>query len=204
MGQALNVAVQGQGVVSADNLNTYLQGADNAAALRSFIGYAADGITVQVYMRGQVSVGDGFQGFFYWNPSAIGPDDNGVTTIVPTGTSSGAWVRIPNPLSASESYSYQAPTAGFIITIPNNATVLIIDPAGTLSTGTIVMPAAPADGQMATVTSTQTITSLTVSANTGQSIKNAPYTLSAALGTLVWSGFSMIYRVSNKTWYRVY
>jgi hypothetical protein len=94
MGQALAVQVQGQGVVSADNLNTYLQGADNAAALRGFVGAAADGVTVQVYMRGTVTPGDGGQGYFYWNPTGTAPDDNGVTTIVPSGAPTGEWTRL--------------------------------------------------------------------------------------------------------------
>jgi hypothetical protein len=201
MGQALAVQVQGQGVVSADNLNTYLQGADNAAALRSFIGYAADGVTVQVYMRGQVSVADGYQGFFYWNPTATGPDDNGVTTVVPYGASSGAWVRIAT--TGQINYSYQVPVTGFVITVPTGVTTLILDPAATLKTGTVVLPAGPSDGEIVNVTSTQTITSLTVLGSTGQTVKNAPYTLSQSFGTQMWSSFSYIWRASVSTWYRL-
>lgn len=101
MGQALQVQVQGQGVVNADNFNTYQQSADNVAALRAFIGTAADGIIINVYVRGLVSINDGGQGQFYWNATAISPVDDGVNTIVPTGASSGCWSRLTSGNNAS-------------------------------------------------------------------------------------------------------
>jgi hypothetical protein len=70
-----------------------------------------------------------------------------------------------------------------------------MQPAGTLATGTITMPAAPADGMTITFSSTRTITALTVNANTGQSIVSAPTVLPAnQVGAYV-------YRLSNTTWY---
>ena len=45
---ALTQYVQGQGAVSADGLNTFLQTCDTIAQLRSFIGTAG----IQVYVRG--------------------------------------------------------------------------------------------------------------------------------------------------------
>lgn len=81
--------VQGLGVASADNLNAFVQGADNLAQLRSFIG--VDGM--QVFLRGYVTPNDGGQGAFYWNSAATGPD-NGITIIVPNGVAVGAWVRL--------------------------------------------------------------------------------------------------------------
>jgi hypothetical protein len=71
------------------------------------------------------------------------------------------------------------PTTGFSITIAGTTKTQILDPAGTLATGTITMPAAPRDEQIVRVASSQTITALTVSPNAGQSIKNAPTTLAA-------------------------
>lgn len=93
---------------------------------------------------------------------------------------------------------YQVPTTGFSITISAGKRSLTLDPAGTLATGTITMPAAPVDGQKVAVSTTQTITALTTSANAGQSIKNAPTTLAAG------AGFQYQYRASNTTWYRLY
>lgn len=101
-----------------------------------------------------------------------------------------------NNAIADKSYSYQAPATGFSITIANNITSLILDPAGTLATGTIAMPATPIDGQIVRASSSQIITTLTVAASAGQSIKNAPTTLAAG------DTFAYIYRSTNTTWYR--
>ena len=92
------VSADGQGVVPADLLNTFLQGSLNVAALRAFTGVT--GMTV--WTAGTVSAGDGGQGIFGWSPDNLALDDNGLTTIVPYGsTGSGpsgstpAWTRIP-------------------------------------------------------------------------------------------------------------
>ena len=94
-----------------------------------------------------------------------------------------------------QQYDYQTPTTGFSYTFAAGTTVLVMNPAGTLATGTITMPAAPADGMTITFSSTQTITALTVNANTGQSIVSAATVLPARQA----GGY--IYRLSNTTWY---
>ena len=85
----LTVQIQGQGVVSADQLNTYEQTCDNVPELRAFVG--APG--VQTFIRGLSTPGDGGAGPFWWNPSGTGPDD-GVNIIVPPGAITGCWVRL--------------------------------------------------------------------------------------------------------------
>lgn len=102
---------------------------------------------------------------------------------------------------ADQSYSYQTPATGFSITIGASVKTLLLDPAGTLATGTITMPAAPVDGQIICIASSQTITALTVNANSGQSIKNAPTALTVS--TTGPQGYAYIYRSSNTTWYRL-
>ena len=94
-----------------------------------------------------------------------------------------------------QQYDYQAPTTGFSYTFAAGTNVLVMNPAGTLATGTITMPASPADGMTITFSSTKTITALTVNANTGQSIVGAPTTLPANQA----GGY--VYRLSNTTWY---
>jgi hypothetical protein len=96
---------------------------------------------------------------------------------------------------ADQSYSYQTPTTGFAITIADNISQLILDPAGTLATGTITMPATPIDGQIVCVSDSQVQTALTVSPNTAQSIKNAPTSLTAG------GRFCYQFRITNTTWY---
>jgi hypothetical protein len=59
------------------------------------------------------------------------------------------------------------------------------------------MPAAPVDKQNVCVTSSQTITALTVSANAGQSIVAAPTSMAAG-------GFCYHYVLSLTTWFRLY
>lgn len=97
---------------------------------------------------------------------------------------------------AQQGYSRQTPATGFAITIGNAISMLILDPAGALASGTITMPAAPSDGQIVHFSSTQAITALTVSANAGQTLKN-PITTLAAGGVAAW-----IYNLALTTWYR--
>jgi len=80
--------------------------------------------------------------------------------------------------------------------IANNCTTLLLKPSGTLASGTVVMPAAPVDGQIARVLSSQTITSLSVSPSSGQSVVGAPSTIVPS------APFSMIYDLASTTWYR--
>ena len=97
---------------------------------------------------------------------------------------------------ADQSKSDQTPTTGFSITIANNSTTLLLTPASVLDTGTIIMPAAPIDGQSARVLSSQTVTDLTVSANEGQNIIGAPNVITSS------TPFTMIYDLNSTTWYR--
>ena len=85
----LMLQIQGQGTISADNLNTYIQNCTNIALLRSFIGLPG----MCVFIDGSVTPGDGGAGPFYWNTTATGPDD-GVNVIVPQEGVTGAWIRL--------------------------------------------------------------------------------------------------------------
>lgn len=89
------------------------------------------------------------------------------------------------------------PTTGFTNTIANTTSYYILEPAGTLATGTLTMPASPVNEQVVTIASTQTITALTHSPNTGQTLKGALTTITVD-GNASW-----IYRSANTTWYRV-
>ena len=117
-----------------------------------------------------------------WLGALVINTDNSVTTEAATANTGG---------------SFQTPSTGFTITIANATTFLNLDPSGTLLAGTINLPAAPIDGQIVEVSSTQTVTTLTVSGN-GHTIKNAPTTIAAG------TGFSYRYHLANTTWYRRY
>jgi len=134
------------------------------------------------------------------NFSATGGID---TTVIGANTpEAGTFTQLVNTQNvATQGINYQTPSTGFSITLNNTDAVLILDPSGTLATGTITMPASPINGQNVSISSSQTITSLTVSANAGQSIKNAPTTLTVSLTGD--QGYKFIYRSANTTWYRL-
>lgn len=188
---ALQAYANGAGAVSGDNLNTFQQTCDNVTDLRGFIGVPG----INVYVRGFASADDGGQGVFYWN-SAGSQTDNGTTIIAPDGAATGAWNRLSFDAQDVVTFIISVPTTGFNITIANNITEYIINPAGTLATGTFVMPSEPYNGQRIRIASTQTVTALTVSANSGQTIVGAPTTLSSS------SAFEMLYQASDTKWYR--
>lgn len=106
-------------------------------------------------------------------------------------------------LSASGSLKtqYASPNAtGFSVTVsPPVAGVsvhLLMTPLAGYAAGTVVLPAAPADGQEVVVTSTQAITALAVPGN-GATVNGAPSTLAA-------NGFFRLrYDQINNTFYRI-
>ena len=188
---ALQVQINGNSTLSGDNCNTYQQTCDTAAQLRGFIGVPG----VQVYMRGQSAPADGYQGVFYWNVSGNAADDNGVTTVVPNGSGTGEWSRIVN--TSANAYTYLVPTTGTSITIGTGITALVLNPAGTLASLTITMPLTPLDGSVLTLASTKTITTLSLSAASGQTLLNAPATLTGN------TSVSFMYVLGITTWVRL-
>lgn len=85
--------IQGQGTVSADNLNTFVQTVSNIAQLRTLIGLPG----MQILLEGSSTPGDGGAGTYYWNTTATGPD-NGTTIIIPQPNVSGAWIKLTSTL----------------------------------------------------------------------------------------------------------
>jgi hypothetical protein len=84
--------IQGQGSVSADAYNTFIQWAGNVPGLRGFL-TTVNGQVAQI--SGTAVPNDGGQGFFYWNPTSTAADDNGVTTVTPDGAGAmGRWIRL--------------------------------------------------------------------------------------------------------------
>ena len=100
------------------------------------------------------------------------------------------------PAAPLPTVDYTTPATGFNYTVPNGKTNAIIEPAGTLATGTINMPAVPTDGQRLTISSTQQITTLTMSGN-GKTLNGALVTIGAN-GFATWQ-----YRTATTSWYRI-
>jgi hypothetical protein len=84
------VFVQGQGSVDADQINSFVQAVVNIAALRNFSGVGQ----MLVFVEGAITVGDGGQGFYYWNATTAAAD-NGISVVRPHGAGVGAWVFLP-------------------------------------------------------------------------------------------------------------
>lgn len=87
------IYTQGTGApaITADNLNTFTQVETTLSGARGFSGIQNQ----QIFLQGYSSANDGGQGNFVWF-LGTGVDDGGITTIVPTGNTSGYWSRIGN------------------------------------------------------------------------------------------------------------
>lgn len=87
---ALTVFSNGSGVLTDQEMNTFMQSGALLAQLRAFSGISS----MTVFMLGAAYAGDGLQGIFYWNATAITADDGGVTSIQPNGVLYGRWLRL--------------------------------------------------------------------------------------------------------------
>ena len=107
--------------------------------------------------------------------------------------------QYPSPTLTTNIY---VPTTGFSIAVPTPATEqqwMLLTPAGTLATGTIVLPlnTTTPNGFEVLVTTTQIITTFTLSLNGAAAANGAPTTLAA-------NGFFRVrYVQANNAWYRI-
>ena len=92
----LFVQVQGQGSVSADQMNSTVQWCQSVTQLRAFIGLP----TMTVYVQGINVPDDGGQGLFFWQSTVTEPDD-GSNYIIPLGGNGGGWIRLGGPFIPS-------------------------------------------------------------------------------------------------------
>lgn len=76
----------------------------------------------------------------------------------------------------------EAPATGATVNISSDKSVLILNPAGTLASLTVAMPASPVVGQIVYVATKQTITSISFTATAG--VNGAPSTLAANTDTV--------------------
>jgi hypothetical protein len=94
-----------------------------------------------------------------------------------------------------QAYDYQVPTTGFSYTFAAGTQTLVMNPAGTLATGTITMPTAPSDGMTITFSTTKQITALTLNGGAGQTVVGGVSYLPAN------TSVSYMYRTSNTSWF---
>lgn len=93
---------------------------------------------------------------------------------------------------------YAAPTNGATLTSPTGIGGYELDPAAGLATTNIVLPPAPADQQVFTISSTETIMTLTVTGAGGATVKGGVLTLAGN------GGIAFRYRSGDATWRRIY
>jgi hypothetical protein len=119
---ALTVYVQGQGAVSADQLNTFEQTCDTVSDMRAITGVAG----MQIFSRGLATVNDGGGGEFYWDAGLASPVDNGYSIIAPTGSIQGAWVRI-NQTPSTNTVTWFTQTQWEALVVPAGIEFVILD-----------------------------------------------------------------------------
>jgi hypothetical protein len=103
-------------------------------------------------------------------------------------------------INGVEGYQYVVPVTAFSIQALNSTSLLFLNPAGTLATGTVLFATSPGDGQKFCIESTQIQTALTVTAGTGQTISSLAIGAVTALtaGTPV----CWFYDAPLATWFR--
>lgn len=180
---SLVVQQQGLAVVTADNLNTPVMGGCMLADLQGFVGTSG----MSCYMVGYAAQGDGGQGLWAWNAGVT--SGNNTTTILPSASLLGGWVRLSWDYSPIIQYQYATPLTGTSVTIGASsngspAQALILNPAGTLAALAVVFPSSVVDGFKLTISSSQIITALTLS---GAAISNAlPAMAAGQAAAYVW------------------
>ena len=98
---------------------------------------------------------------------------------------------------AANGHEVIAPLTGASVTILDQTTNYVINPAGIIAALTVTMPANPYDGQIINISATQTVTTLTHNANTGQTLNGALTTIGAAVTTFR----AYVYDLASKTWF---
>lgn len=94
-------------------------------------------------------------------------------------------------------YQIVTPLTGFSLQVNPAVSQVQLTPAGTLSTGTIVFPVSPADGATLGLASTQTVSTLTLTASGTQTISGAITTITATAPA------EYLYSAGTTTWYRI-
>lgn len=125
----------------------------------------------------------------------INPTD--LIQVVPLGQPSAqSRYATPAQITSQSGYYKSTPISNFTFTFGNSQTTAAFTPAGTLNYGYVTFAPNPSDGAQQCVFSTNAITTLYLSASTGQTLTGAATTL-AANGKLCY-----LYSLSNATWNR--
>lgn len=124
------------------------------------------------------------------------PDGTEMIQIYPGGTAANVFVPLASFRDGAQ-WLYNVPLTGFTIVMTAQQSVVSLNPAGTLATGTITMPPTLYDGKIFSIFTSQTITALTL--NTSNSATFVPAVITTlAAGTSA----SYIYDKALNQWHR--
>lgn len=102
-----------------------------------------------------------------------------ITAALATAATAASTAIATAAAAALAAYETLVPTTGFTKTFAAGKTRLVLNPAGTLATGTITLPAAQTDGMEVEIYSSQEITALTLDGNVTTFLVAAPTTIAA-------------------------
>lgn len=124
-------------------------------------------------------------------------------SIIPGGNTSARSVYAsPGDIAGQEKYSYQIPVTAFAITVPNFISLLYLNPAGTLATGTLTLQANPSDRQKFCLQDTQTQTAITIAASTGQTLAAGTFGLATPTALVANTRYCWLFLGALSTWTR--
>jgi len=115
----------------------------------------------------------------------------------PTNTTAAIAYTTVASLRDGRDYLISVPTTGGTVTMTTLQSALILNPAGGLSTLTVVLPPTATDGKTVTIFSTQNVTTLTMSTSNGATINQPQTSLTANSAAQAW-----VYSLANTAWYR--
>ena len=103
-----------------------------------------------------------------------------------------------NAVGSAKATEIVAPTTGFTHQIPNATGTCLLTPASGLAAGTVTLPVQALEGFEQHIVSTQTVTTLTVSPSSGQTISGPASLTLAAYSEIVYR-----FVAASSTWYKV-
>lgn len=129
------------------------------------------------------------------------PTGTEMIQIYPAGTAANVFVPLASFRDGAQ-WIYNVPLTGFTIVMTAEQSVVSLNPAGTLATGTVTMPPTLYDGKIVSIFSSQIITSLTL--NTSNSATFVPAAGTGLFGALANGGVSVsfIYDKALNQWHR--
>lgn len=123
--------------------------------------------------------------------------------VIPGGNTSARSAYVaPGDIAGQEKYSYQVPVTAFTITPANFISLLYLNPAGTLATGTLTLQANPSDRQKFCLQDTQTQTAITIAASTGQTLSAGTFGLATPTALVANTRYCWLYLGALSTWTR--